>query len=128
MLLKRGRRAGAAELGTFLPGVDASTPERELRCRAALASTFVAGLELAREGALQLDQHRRSEAVIVRNATVPDPICFGANSPLHAAEQRTGPVQGDAIVSDAQNGRPPSATTRRPVPALDVMEVASAWV
>ena len=67
-------RPGAAELGTFLPAVDASTPERELRCRAALASTFVAGLELAREGALQLDQHRRWEAVIVRNATMSDPI------------------------------------------------------
>jgi segregation and condensation protein A len=43
-------------LGMFLPAMDASTPERELRCRAALASTFVAGLELAREGVLQLDQ------------------------------------------------------------------------
>ena len=65
-----GERPGGAELGTFLPAVDASTPERELRCRAALASTFVAGLELARKGALQLDQHRRWEAVIVRNGTV----------------------------------------------------------
>lgn len=49
-------RPGGGGLRIFLPAVDRSTPERELRCRAALASTFVAGLELAREGALQLDQ------------------------------------------------------------------------
>ena len=33
-------------------------PEQELRCRAALASTLVAGLELAKEGALGLEQRR----------------------------------------------------------------------
>ena len=44
------------ELGVFLPAVDDSAPEWELRCRAALASTFMAGLEFAREGKVELDQ------------------------------------------------------------------------
>lgn len=44
------------ELRVFLPAVADSAPERALRCRAALASTFVAGLELAREGKAELDQ------------------------------------------------------------------------
>jgi segregation and condensation protein A len=51
-----GDGQGGGELGVFLPAMDARMPERELRCRTALASTFLAGLELAREGALQLDQ------------------------------------------------------------------------
>ena len=43
-------------LNLFLPAIADSAPERELRCRAALASTFMAGLELAREGKVELDQ------------------------------------------------------------------------
>jgi len=49
---------GGGELGMFLPAMNASTPEQEVRCRTALASTFVAGLELAREGKLRLNQPR----------------------------------------------------------------------
>jgi segregation and condensation protein A len=44
------------ELATFLPRVDGDGPERDLRCRAALASTLVAGLELARSGVTTLIQ------------------------------------------------------------------------
>lgn len=43
-------------LGTFLPHVDGEGPARALRCRAAVASTFLAGLELARAGTLKLEQ------------------------------------------------------------------------
>lgn len=49
-------RPGGGELGKFLPPLERSAPGRELCCRAALASTFVGGLELARQGALQLEQ------------------------------------------------------------------------
>jgi segregation and condensation protein A len=42
-------------LCAFLPHLGAD-PARPLRCRAALASTLLAGLELARDGALALDQ------------------------------------------------------------------------
>jgi chromatin segregation and condensation protein Rec8/ScpA/Scc1 (kleisin family) len=55
--------------------MDGSTPERELRCRTALASTFVAGLELAREGAVQLGQERAWQAVIVQDAKVSIGTC-----------------------------------------------------
>jgi len=43
-------------LGTFLPRVDGEGSAQALRCRAALASTFLAGLELARAGTLRLEQ------------------------------------------------------------------------
>ena len=45
-----------SRLATFLPSID-DDPPRELRCRAAVASTLVAGLELARTGSLTLSQH-----------------------------------------------------------------------
>jgi segregation and condensation protein A len=45
-----------SELRAFLPAMGADAPQREVRCRAALASTVVAGLELARTGDLRLEQ------------------------------------------------------------------------
>jgi segregation and condensation protein A len=52
MAAEGGRRV----LEDFLPRIDADMPNRELRARAAVASTLVAGLEMAREGALMLEQ------------------------------------------------------------------------
>jgi segregation and condensation protein A len=43
-------------LRDFLPRIGLEAPRRETRCRAALASTLIAGLELARTGELALDQ------------------------------------------------------------------------
>jgi segregation and condensation protein A len=43
-------------LAAFLPRIDGNDPGRTLRCRAAVASTLVAGLELTRDGALVLEQ------------------------------------------------------------------------
>jgi segregation and condensation protein A len=40
----------------FLPFLPPEAPYRALKARAAVASTFLAGLELAREGGLTLDQ------------------------------------------------------------------------
>lgn len=45
------------ELGVFLPKIAETGSGRALQCRAALAATFVAGLELARGGVLAMDQH-----------------------------------------------------------------------
>jgi chromatin segregation and condensation protein Rec8/ScpA/Scc1 (kleisin family) len=45
-------------LAVFLPVITGASPNRELRCRAAVASTLVAGLELARIGGLGLEQDR----------------------------------------------------------------------
>jgi segregation and condensation protein A len=64
-----GELPSGGELGLFLPAIDARAPERELRCRTAVASTFVAGLELEREGRLQLDQQARWQAIVVRAPT-----------------------------------------------------------
>jgi segregation and condensation protein A len=43
-------------LRKFLPAIAADAADRTLQARAAVASTLVAGLELAREGALSLQQ------------------------------------------------------------------------
>ena len=45
-----------AALASFLPEVTEHAPERELRCRVAVAGTFLAGLELTREGSISLQQ------------------------------------------------------------------------
>jgi segregation and condensation protein A len=47
---------GGGPLPAFLPPLAGDDPDRPLRCRAAVASTLVAGLELARNGAVALDQ------------------------------------------------------------------------
>ena len=43
-------------LAAFLPKIDADAPNRPLRCRAAVASTLIASLELARDGTVALEQ------------------------------------------------------------------------
>lgn len=48
--------ADGGELWGFLPVVPANAPERKWRRREAVAGTFVAGLELAREGTIVLHQ------------------------------------------------------------------------
>jgi segregation and condensation protein A len=43
-------------LAAFLPKIDRDAPRRPLRCRAAIASTLIASLELARDGTVALEQ------------------------------------------------------------------------
>ena len=57
-----------ADLGAFLPRIGPAAPERELRCRAAVASTFLAGLELARDGGVLLEQDRPWTTIQARRA------------------------------------------------------------
>ena len=45
-----------AGMEAFLPAVPAAAPERELRCRVAVAGTFLAGLELTRDGSVAIEQ------------------------------------------------------------------------
>ncbi len=47
---------GRTDLAAFLPVVASGAPDRELRGKAAVASTLLAGLELARDGTVTLDQ------------------------------------------------------------------------
>ncbi|WP_158741978.1 ScpA family protein [Acidisphaera sp. L21] len=54
-----------AGLQDFLPPVPAESPDRDLRCRAALASTFLGGLELARDETLVLEQDAPFSAVAI---------------------------------------------------------------
>lgn len=43
-------------LAAFLPTIEAEASDRELRCRGAIASTLLAGLELARQGYVTVEQ------------------------------------------------------------------------
>jgi segregation and condensation protein A len=43
-------------LAAFLPKIDRDAPKWPLRCRAAIASTLIASLELARDGTVVLEQ------------------------------------------------------------------------
>ena len=52
-------------LAVFLPRIAADAPHRALRCRAALASTLLAGLELARTGMVTLQQDQPWQPVRV---------------------------------------------------------------
>ena len=54
-----------------LPPLACGAANRTLRIRAALASTLLAGLELAREGRLELDQATPFAAIRLRPATAP---------------------------------------------------------
>ena len=51
-----GRPPGRLALERCIPHIPRHTPDRPIRIRAALASTLVAGLELARDGAVTLEQ------------------------------------------------------------------------
>ena len=51
-----GALPAGSPLAAFLPVIDESQPGRPLRSRAAVASTLVAGLELARSETLSLEQ------------------------------------------------------------------------
>ena len=53
-------------LAALLPPIAADAPGRALRCRAALASTLVAGLELTHHGALVLEQDAAWTPIWVR--------------------------------------------------------------
>ena len=62
------------DLEAFLPVVPGETPDRDLRCRVAVAGTFLAGLELTRDGSIAVQQQvawasiqvRRGEGAISR--------------------------------------------------------------
>jgi chromatin segregation and condensation protein Rec8/ScpA/Scc1 (kleisin family) len=49
-----------------LPKIVETGPGRDLHCRAALAATFIAGLELTRGGAVTLEQDTSWESIEVR--------------------------------------------------------------
>ena len=58
-------------LAAFLPGIPEDAPERDRRCRTAVSATFLAGLELARDGSATLRQDEVWETIKVsrvRNA------------------------------------------------------------
>ncbi len=60
-------------LEVFLPKIAEAGPGRALHCRAAVAATFVAGLELARDGTFALDQDAPWQPIQVyrRNDSLP---------------------------------------------------------
>ncbi|MFH5927307.1 segregation and condensation protein A [Roseomonas xinghualingensis] len=61
-----GQHPAGLPLTRCLPSVPRHAPDRPIRVRAALASTFVAGLELARDGTLELNQREPFDAINFR--------------------------------------------------------------
>ena len=57
-----------AELAACLPVVGLEHPDRELRCRAAVAGTLMAGLELARQERIFLGQEKEWGGILVKAA------------------------------------------------------------
>jgi segregation and condensation protein A len=51
------------DLSQFLPVLSADVANRDLRARAAVASTLLAGLELAREGVLTMEQEADFQSI-----------------------------------------------------------------
>jgi segregation and condensation protein A len=61
-----GELPDGSPLTAFLPAIGGEDPGRTLRCRAAVSSTLIAGLERARDGALALDQSAAWTPILVR--------------------------------------------------------------
>ena len=61
-----GELPDGSPLPAFLPAIGGEDPGRTLRCRAAVSSTLIAGLERARDGALTLDQAAAWTPILVR--------------------------------------------------------------
>ena len=80
----------ATPLAAFLPRLDGTDPGRNLRCRAAVASTLVAGLELARDGDLALAQDVACAPIRVH------PPTRGAADPMAAAARAESAVPAEA--------------------------------
>jgi segregation and condensation protein A len=55
------------DLSLFLPAISADAANRNLRARAAVASTLLAGLELAREGAVMIEQEEDGPVLLSLN-------------------------------------------------------------
>ncbi len=62
-----GKLPAGSPLSAFLPALDQEETEITLHRRAAVASTLVAGLELARGGALSLEQTRLWQPIAVHS-------------------------------------------------------------
>jgi len=71
-----GELPDGSPLTAFLPAIGGEDPGRTLRCRAAVSSTLIAGLERARDGALTLDQAAAWTPILVRrvNHDEVDPV------------------------------------------------------
>ena len=73
-----GELPDGSPLTAFLPAIGGEDPGRTLRCRAAVSSTLIAGLERARDGALTLDQAAEWTPILVRRGDrQPDGLAEG---------------------------------------------------
>ena len=63
-----GEEPRGGTLASFLPALQGEAENQELRCRAAVASTFLGALELARQGALNLQQEKVWQELLIVGA------------------------------------------------------------
>ena len=77
-------------LASFLPSLAPDGPGRQLKAQAALASTLLAGLELAKEGTAQVAQDGAFGAIHLRQAPPGLPVCEEAGSAAGESLTRRG--------------------------------------
>ena len=75
-----GELPDGSPLAAFLPIIGGTDPGRTLRCRAAVSSTLIAGLERARDGALALDQAAAWTPILLRRVDGREPGLAGEPS------------------------------------------------
>ncbi|MBI0436205.1 segregation/condensation protein A, partial [Roseomonas sp. KE0001] len=75
-----GRHPQGGDLALFLPKLPSEDPARQLKARAALACTFVAGLELARGGLVEVSQLNSLSLVYLRPLSELQPSSCGMGS------------------------------------------------
>ena len=80
-----GKLPSGSPLGAFLPKISDEPAGRELRCRAAVASTLIAGLELARNGALMLGQEEPWRSIKMEHPAADRRRCRDFQSRLRCA-------------------------------------------
>jgi len=102
---------GGLALKALLPGLSAAVPERARRCREAVASTFGAGLEMAREGDLTLDQEAAWAPIQVRRG---QERCSDTGELVADVRRRRG--RRVLITSGARCGSPELCLSRPPIP------------
>ena len=72
MLRRLPELTGRTGLAAFLPVIASEAPDRKRRCNAAVASTLLAGLELARDGIVALDQEAAWTTIYVQRCDLVD--------------------------------------------------------
>jgi hypothetical protein len=120
-----------AALAAFLPELPALVAEPERWCRAAVASTFLAGLELTREGTITVQQETTWARILIRQASmiVAEAAArteAGFRETKQKANAREAPSVPDECV-ECGNDTPREQNSCEPAACTDFLQKQIAW-